>query len=275
MNKLLISAILLATFMACKPKENQENKQSATQDSTKKTETSSETPKEAPKKEENKVSENTPSLGLKIQGSYYCPQTKEMLLAVWDGKKIKKLMYAAGGSNKFVDAEIVSESGSADGMDYKCSFKAAGKNFEAMMGISPGGIGLSVTENGNEANSRTFSEGVDNDPSSTAQYGVAFFVREIYWRGFKNESNNATLIAEDVQEGTGEGQLYFKYTDPAGKEEYFAAQVDPKTHQLTFTSTSMGKVRCELDNEMRWVLRVFNAQNKKIGDFVTIFEEKK
>lgn len=270
MKKLLISALLLATFVACKPKENQENKQGATQDSTQKTET----PKQDEKKATEQQSTQTSSMGLKIQGSYYCPQTKEMLLAVWDGKKIKKLMYGAAGSNKFVDAEIVSESGTVDGMDYKFSFKAAGKTMETMMGISPGGMGLSVSDNGG-SNSRTFSEANNSDPSSTAQYGVAFFVREIYWRGFKNESNNATLIAEDSQEGTGEGQINFKYTDPAGKEEYFAAQVDPKTHQLTFTSTSMGRVRCQLDNEMRWVMRVSNAQNKKIGDFAEIFEEKK
>ncbi|GAB4494094.1 MAG: hypothetical protein OHK0045_24760 [Raineya sp.] len=269
MKKLLIATLLLVTFIACKSKEkeNQDNKQNVTKDSTQKTET----PKQEEKKPTEEQSAQTPSIGLKIQGSYYCPQTKEMLLAVWDGKKIKKLMYAAGGSNKFVDAEIVSESGTADGMDYKFSFKVAGKTMEAMMGVSPGGISLSVTEGGNY--DRTFSEGNSSDPTNAAQYGVAFFVREIYWRGFKNESNNATLIAEDSQEGTGEGQLYFKYTDPAGKEEYFAAQVAPKTHQLTFTSTSMGKVRCELDNEMRWVLRVFNAQDKKIGDFVEIMKQ--
>ena len=273
MKKLIISAILLASFVACKPKENQENKQGATQDSTRKTEN----PKQEEKKTTEQQSSQTSSLGLKIQGSYYCPQTKEMLLAVWDGKKIKKLMYAAAGSNKFVDAEIVSESGSADGMDYKFNFKAAGKTMEAMMGISPGGIGLSVTDVGNTNSNRAFSEANDSDPSSRAQYGVAFFVREIYWTGFKNESNNATLIAEDSQEGTGEGQLHFKYTDPAGQEEYFSAQVDPKTHQLTFDSKNMGgKIRCQLDNEMRWVMRVSNAKNnQKIGDFVQIMEEKK
>ncbi len=271
MKKLIISAILLASFVACKPKENQENKQGTTQDSTQKPQT--ETPKTAEKKEEVKTDDTTPSMNLNISGYYYCPQTKEMFLLEQKGKKINKVMYAAAGTNNFLDAQIVEESGSPDGMDYKFSFKAGNKTLEAMMGVSPGGTGFSVKDKGNEASQRDFSDSRTDFSMETAKYGATFVVREIYWRGFKNESNKATLIAEDSQEGTGEGQLYFKYTDPAGKEEYFAAQVDPKTHQLTFTSTSMGKVRCELDNEMRWVLRVFNAQNKKIGDFAEIMKQ--
>jgi hypothetical protein len=274
MRKLLTSVILLAVLFACKPQENKENKEKTSQDSTQKTDAA---PKSEEKKGTEEQSAKTPSMGLKIEGSYYCPQTKEMLLAEWGDNKIKKLMYAEAGSNKFVDAQVISESGSPDGMDYKFSFKVGGKTMDVMMGISPGGIGLSTTEKGKDASQRDFMESRSGSGFSieSAKYGVAFFVREIYWRGFKNESNGATLAAEDVQEGTGEGQLYFGYKDAAGKEDFFAAQVDSKTHELTFESKMLGgKVRCQLDNEMRWVMRVFNAQNTKIGDFVEIIATK-
>ncbi|MDX1904902.1 MAG: hypothetical protein SFU27_12160 [Thermonemataceae bacterium] len=273
MKNLFILSLTLFTLLACKSQESKKDEQNNA-DSTKKIANSQQVVKKEDKNPKTQTNTDQ-KLGLKVEGSYYSPKTQEMLLAEWGKNKITKLMYAAAGSNKFVTAQVISESGSPDAMDYTFSFKVANKTLKAVMGVSPGGVGLSVTDNDDNTTQRDFSEANNSNPMQTAQYGVAFFVREIYWRGFKNERNNATIIAEDSQEGTSDGQLNFKYTDPAGQEEFFAAYVNPKTHQLTFTSTSMGKIRCELDNEMRWILRMFNANtNKKIGDFVAIPSEK-
>lgn len=211
-------------------------------------------------------------IDISLSGSYYSPATKEVILIKWNsaGGYIDKVMYAKG-TGKFVNMQIMTQRGDMKMLDYSFKMYDRAKPnivFEAVIGTSPGGISLGVTTNKNDATLRSFSMIRQGDYEiESAKFGVASFVRSVYWKEFKNEANNATLAAEDSQEGTANGQLYFTYTDPAGKQEYFTATVNPITHQLTFTSKSMGKVRCELDNEMHWVVRMYNAQNKKIGDF--------
>lgn len=275
MKKIIVFAFVLASLFACKPQEGKEkNEQKDT------TQTVAKEEKAAIKEDKKEeVKTETPSPNINLSGAYYCPETKEMFLLQWNGKKIAKLKYAAAGSNDFVDSQVIEESSPAGVLEFSFSFRAGTKTMKSMMGLSPGGIVFSITDNNNDASQREFWEISSEGGFSmeAAEYGVPFFVREIYWRGFKNESNGATLIAEDSQEGTGEGQLNMGYKDASGKEEFFAAQVNPKTRELTFNSQVLGgKIRCQLDkdNEMRWVLRVFRG-NQKIGDFTQIIGEQK
>jgi len=271
MKKLLISAFVLAGFFACKP---QENKEKAEQKDTTQKSVSTTSAKEE-KKEEPKNEVQSSSLNLDLTGSYYCLESKEMLLIERKDEKIKKLMFAGSGAKNFVEAQLLSES--KEDFYYKFSFKVGGKTMEAMLGVSPRSHGFSITENGNTAVDKYFMHASSGSAFSmeSAKYGVPFFVREIYWRGFKNEANGATLIAEDSQEGTAEGQLNMGYKDASGKEEFFAAQVNPTTHELTFDSKMLGgKIRCKFVSDMGWTIEMFKG-NQKIGEFKEIIEEPK
>jgi len=215
-----------------------------------------------------------------LSGSYYAPAKKEVLVIKFNKAKgyIDKIMHGKG-TGKLATMQIMSQKGDMKNFTYSFKFYNPAKPsivYACEVGISPGGIGINTVINKDENNAYFFSE-IQNgeyEIESAKTMSVPFFVRNVFWRGFKNEQNNATIIAEDSQEGTAEGQLYLKYTDPAGQEEYVVGKVNPITHQLTFTSKNMGtSVRCELDNEMRWVMRVFNTQTKsKIGDFYQIFK---
>ncbi len=269
MKKLLIYLLLPVITLACNSQANKD-------DQTQKDSTQNEVATQSTDKKEATSKSENPTMGLKIAGSFYSPLTKEMLLAKWDGKKITKLFYAPKGADKFVNVTITEQTGNLDDLEYSFTFQANGKTLKAIFGISPGGTNLNVSEVGNEATTaRDFGLANEETPVEDTPYKVAFYVREIFWNGFKNEENMSTIIAEDSQEGTAEGQLNITYTDPAGEEEYIAAQVDSRTHHLNFTSKNMGtKVRCELDNEMRWVMRVYNVSTgKKIGDYKQIISE--
>ncbi|MDX1904903.1 MAG: hypothetical protein SFU27_12165, partial [Thermonemataceae bacterium] len=142
-----------------------------------------------------------------LSGSYYCPKTKEALLIKFNKDKgyIEKIMYGKG-SGKFANMQIMSQKGDVKALQYEIKFyNPASPNIvhHAVLGISPGGMGFSTTTNKKPESMRDFGEIQNGDYEiETANMGVPFFVRNIYWRGFKNETNNATLIAEDSQEGT-------------------------------------------------------------------------
>lgn len=267
MQKLMITvALLLASMVACK--QSAQNAPESTNTATeKKTEVESATEKKT-EAESTSPKANDQLHDISLQGSYYSPQSKEMMIIDWKGRKISKMMYASKGSRNFVEAEIVGSKGSMGTMDYEFTFKVKGKTMRAVVGASPAGIGIGVNEVGKEGESKDFGAVNDKTTTDEAKFGVVRLVREIYWENkFENEANKASLIAEDSQEGTAEGQLLMIYKTADGKEEPISAQVNPNSHELTFDSKMLGgKIRCQLDNEMWWVLRMYKG-NTKIADF--------
>lgn len=266
MQKLMLTIALLASLVACK--QSAQNTDEQKKDTSKRVESTNTATEKKAETENTSPKANDQLPDISLQGSYYSPQSKEMMIIDWKGGKISKMMYAPKGSQKFVEAEIVESKGSMGTMDYEFTFKVNAKTMRAVVGASPAGIGIGVNEVGKESESKDFGAANVKTTTDEAKFGVATLVREIYWNNkFENEANKATLIAEDSQEGTAEGQLLLMYKAADGKEEPISAQVNPNTHELTFDSKMLGgKIRCQLDNEMRWVLRVYKG-NAKIADF--------
>lgn len=244
-------------FVACKKsastneQKSEQNTQSSTQDST--------------KQSESTTSENTE---MSLSGSYYAEKSRELLILDWKNGNVSKIMYAPGGSNTFEEVKVVSTSGSMSTMDYKFSFERKGKVYEVSVGMSPGGASLSVTEKG-KSESTDFGQANKKTTTEDAKYGTLMFVREIYWMNkFSDEKTKVSLVAEDSQEGTADGQLMMTYKAADGTEENIMAQVDPKTHELLFESQKLGgKIKGKLDNQMYWVLNLYNATtNAKIAE---------
>jgi hypothetical protein len=217
-----------------------------------------------------KPSESLEEIGL--TGSYYCVNTREMLLLYWEGGLQKVFYYDGKGGDQF-QTLVVQKPKGLDAVAYSCFLAENDKTqprFKLVSGVSPVGVSLTLMAPDGSGAAEEFALIDEQPPPAFDDSNVrpSFFVRNIYWRAFVNASNMARLAAEDSQEGTNSDQLHFGYTDPAGQEEFFSAYIDAKTHELRFESTSMGKVSARLGYLMpTWQVVLYNAQKQQIGTF--------
>lgn len=183
-------------------------------------------------------------------GSFFCPETKELILVDWDGSKISGIAYGVGmGPLSYV--EIKKQNHKPDEMIFEFSFlpPAFPLEYQAVVGFSPMGIVLIVNNEGESERREFLQIDAKNDK---VQYldplsaDVLSYVREGFWKKFEDPDTNIQLIAEDSQEGTAPGELMIVYKGKTGVEENLIAVVDETTFDLVFTSAKDGKLKAVL-----------------------------
>lgn len=202
-----------------------------------------------------------------VGGAHYAPATKSALLISFSNGKITKLQYAQG-NGKFVNATLKSQSGSEANYDYKFTYTlptAPAVVYEAVQGVSPLGSGFSVQEVGKYESVTAWQFEATNTPQ-TEHYLNASRCAFYYLSHFKyiNNDTQEEIVAEDSQEGTQENQVILTYKNASGKEETNVANINPTTHEVSFSTPSLGKVRLKL-NEMGF--EMFNSVNQSKGTF--------
>lgn len=201
-----------------------------------------------------------------VGGAYYAPATKSALLITFSNGKITKLQYAKG-NGKFINATLKSQSGSEANHDYKFTYSlptAPAVVYEAYQGISPLGSGFSVQEVGKYESVMAWQFEASDSP--VVPYSSATECARFWLWHFKyiNNDTQEEIAPDDAQEGSTMSQLVLIYKNTSGAEEHAVANINPTTHEVSFNTPTLGKVRLQL-NEMGF--EMFNSANQSKGTF--------
>ncbi|TAF64603.1 MAG: hypothetical protein EAZ55_11115 [Cytophagales bacterium] len=250
---LFISIIL---WSSCQPNKTQEKEEKE-----EKTSESKNTKDSSQKEEKTEKTNQALSLG----GIWYIPEMQTALLIVWQKDKIATLMQAKGNA-KFSKINLLSQGNGDMGFDFSYSLPSEPKTtYEAVVSFSPMGANLSIRTKGNAQFMGSGTLVIQNDnPSDYTQLTALECMREWFQKAAYIDYSTNHEIRADAQEGTKTNELFLIYKHKEGKEESITATINAKTHELTFNSPSIGRVRMKLNASG---FELFDNNNLSKGNF--------
>ncbi len=200
-----------------------------------------------------------------VGGAWYIPATQTALLVSWSNGKITKVQYAKG-NGKFANATLKAQAESDMGYRFSYSLPTApAVVYEATQGFSPLARFLSIQTVGTyesiDATQFAGEEFTSMYDISTASDCAMRFLR--YFKYVNNE-NQAEINPDDAQEGLQVNQVALIYKYANGDEEEFMATINPTTHELSFSTPTLGKVRMKLNPSG---FDLFDSANQPKGSF--------
>lgn len=251
MNKNTLSVFaLILFFLACEGKKA--NTTPPTSDST------SQKDAMPPKAAETEMSEEDKQRS----GVWYAPSSQEAFIVEVQAGKAQKVRYAKG-AEAFEEVKILSQESKGEMMGMlalKLSVK--GKPMTMDYGYTPMGAYYAVrpAQNGNTENiAYLISPEIFVYPNASMVFSSFFTANE-----FESGGEQSEYILSTPQEGAEEGEVFFIYKNTANEEEYITAKIDPKTHELLFTSKYLGKVKAKFNDTN---LEIYNPANQPIKTF--------
>ncbi len=192
-----------------------------------------------------------------ITGVWYSPEAKVALLVRASKGKITEIRYAKGAAN-FTKVSLGSQKGTELG--FTIGFSVNNEKLSLEHGFTPMGAYYMISPEGKSTQQIAYQLS-----DEVADYDNATSVFQWYFVGqqFINYDNNDRII-QTPQEGTNTNEVFLTIKKANGAEEYITAKINPATHELRFTSQSLGNVKalCTANG-----LDVYNQSNQQIATF--------